>query len=165
MKKIKKIWSFVEDLGAGLFFMSGLTFIFYGVITRYIFNSPKPWVSEISVYLIVWGALLGISSALRDNRHIQVDLLYDVVPNRFKFMFDLFSTIIGIIFCLFYSYYGWGLVMSRYHSGLVSLDVGIPMWIVYLALPISGILFLIRFIERLVVCIRRRGLNYDSTPI
>ncbi|MFP3920039.1 TRAP transporter small permease subunit [Lysinibacillus telephonicus] len=45
---------------------------------------------------------------------------------------------------------------------MVSLDVGIPMWVVYLILPISGILFLLRFIERFVNILRRKGEEYAN---
>ncbi|CAM5618090.1 C4-dicarboxylate ABC transporter permease OS=Lysinibacillus sphaericus OX=1421 GN=LS41612_06035 PE=4 SV=1 [Lysinibacillus sphaericus] len=57
------------------------------------------------------------------------------------------ATRLSIVFCFIYTYYGFILVENRYTSGMVSLDIGIPMWVVYLVLPISGVLFLLRFVE------------------
>jgi C4-dicarboxylate transporter DctQ subunit len=150
MRGIQKIWTWFEDVTAGSFFLSGIALIFYGVLMRYVFNAPKAWVEEISSYCIVWGALIGIAIALRDNHHIQIDMLYDKLPKLSRKMVDVFANLVGIGFCVFYTYYGYALVEKRFGSGLVSLDVGVPMWIVYLILPISGILFMLRFIERFV---------------
>lgn len=162
MKSIKKFWSHFEEISAGTFFFAGISLIFYGVIMRYVFNEPKAWVEEVVRYVIIWGVFLGFAIALRYNQHIQVDILYDKLSVRWKRVVDYFSTSISIVFCLVYTYYGIILVVNRFSSGMVSLDVGIPMWIVYLILPISGFLFLIRFIERLVNLVQGKDAEYDN---
>lgn len=154
MSRGKKIWDLVEDVLAGTFLSVGISLILYGVIMRYAFNEPKAWVEEVANYTIVWGALLGVPIALRDNHHIQVDILYDKMPKSIKRLMDIFSGVMGIVFCLFYTYYGYLLVAKRYTSGMVSMDVGIPMWLVYMILPISGVMFLLRFIEKLINIIK-----------
>ncbi|MDQ0157304.1 TRAP transporter small permease [Robertmurraya andreesenii] len=162
MKKLNKVWSLFEEISAGTFFFAGITLIFYGVIMRYIFNEPKAWVEEVVRYIIIWGTFLGFAIALRHNQHIQVDIVYDKLSQGTKRIVDIFATTISIVFCLAYTYYGYILVENRFHSGMVSLDVGIPMWIVYLILPISGVLFLVRFVERLVSQLRGKDVNYDN---
>lgn len=162
MARLKKIWTLIEDVSAGTFFFAGITLIFYGVIMRYVFNDPKAWVEEVVRYVIIWGVFLGFAVALRNNQHIQVDLLYDKLPPTLKKIVDYVATTISILFCTIYTYYGTTLVIHRYSSNMVSLDVGIPMWIVYLILPISGLLFGLRFIERLVNLIRGKEVDYDN---
>ncbi|MEG0384182.1 TRAP transporter small permease [Solibacillus cecembensis] len=162
MQKLKKLWAFIEEVSAGTFFSVGIALIFYGVITRYVFNSPQAWVEEVARYSLIWGVFLGFGLALRHNQHIQVDILYDKLKPRMKRVLDILATGISILFCVIYTYYGVILVESRFHSGMVSLDVGIPMWIVYLILPISGILFLLRFIERLVNILAGKDENYAN---
>ncbi len=162
MKKMRKIWDLLEEISAGTFFFAGITLIFYGVIMRYVFNEPKAWVEEVVRYVIIWGTFLGFAIALRHNQHIQVDILYDKLTKRAKKRVDIFATLISILFCIAYTIYGAILVENRFHSGMVSLDVGIPMWIVYLILPISGILFLLRFIERFVNLMRGKEVYYDN---
>jgi len=162
MARLKKVWALIEDVSAGTFFFTGITLIFYGVIMRYVFNDPKAWVEEVVRYVIIWGVFLGFAVALRNNQHIQVDLLYDKLPPTLRKFVDYFATIISIGFCSIYTYYGTMLVIHRYDSNMVSLDVGIPMWIVYLILPISGFLFGLRFIERLVGLIRGKEVDYDN---
>lgn len=165
MKKMKSFWALFEDITAGTFFSIGISLIFYGVLIRYVFNAPQPWVEELSRYIIVWGVMLGIPIALRNNHHIQVDMLYEKLPLFIQRWVDLFASSVGVLFCAFYTYYGYILVTKRFTSGMVSMDIGIPMWIVYLILPISGVMFLLRFIERLVDILRRKDVNHDNPVI
>ncbi|MEO4054331.1 TRAP transporter small permease [Solibacillus sp. CAU 1738] len=162
MKALQKLWTYVEEIAAGIFFVSGIGLIFYGVVMRYIFNSPLAWVEEVARYSIIWGTFLGFGLALKHNQHIQVDILYDRLSKPLQKGLDILATTISITFCLIYTYYGYVLVENRYSSGMVSLDVGIPMWIVYLILPISGILFLLRFVERLVNILRGKDEEYAN---
>lgn len=162
MKALHKVWGYLEEILAGTFFVAGVSLIFYGVIMRYIFNEPQAWVEELARYSIIWGTLFGFGLALRHNQHIQVDILYDKLKPSMKRVLDLVATGLSIVFCLIYTYYGFILVENRYTSGMISLDIGIPMWIVYLVLPISGALFLLRFVERLVNILRGKDEEYAN---
>lgn len=161
MGKINKCWTLLEDILTGTFFISGLGLIFYGVVLRYVFKNPRPWVEEISMYCVIWGILFGLSIALRNNQHIAIDLVYEKLSAGLKRIVDFIANLVGVIFCLFLVYYSVILVVSTHKTGMVSMTVGIPMWTVYLILPMSGFLFLVRFIERLVKVIRKEG-AYDS---
>ena len=164
MDKVKKHWTLLEDVLTGIFFISGLGLIFYGVVLRYVFKNPRPWIEEISMYAIIWGIMFGLSIALRNNQHITIDLLYEKLPPKFQRIIDLFANSIGVIFCVCLVYFSTDLVISTYKTGMVSMTVGIPMWIVYLILPISGTFFLIRFIERFINTMRKAD-KYDSSSV
>ncbi|RTQ90212.1 TRAP transporter small permease [Lysinibacillus telephonicus] len=159
---LQKVWTYLEEIASGVFFAIGIFLIFYGVIMRYVLNDPQAWVEEVARYAIIWGTFLGFGMALKHNQHIQVDILFDKLNKPMQFILNIVATTLSIIFCLIYTYYGYVLVENRYTSGMVSLDVGIPMWVVYLILPISGILFLLRFIERFVNILRRKGEEYAN---
>jgi C4-dicarboxylate transporter, DctQ subunit len=162
VKALSKLWTWLEEILASIFFGVGVLLIFYGVVMRYFLNHPQAWVEEVARYSIIWGTFLGFGMALKHNQHIQVDILYDRLGNKGKYFINILATVLSIVFCLIYTYYGWNLVTARISSGMVSLDVGIPMWIVYLILPISGVLFLLRFIERLVNILRRKDEDYAN---
>lgn len=164
LKKLNKYWTLLEDILTGIFFISGLGLIFYGVLLRYIFNSAQAWVEEVGMYSVIWGILFGLSVALRNNHHISVDILHDLLSPRAQKIMNVFANLIGVLFCGFLIFYGLNLVISTYSTGMVSLAVGIPMWIVYLILPISGLLFLIRFIERIFNTVRGTE-NVNTTSI
>lgn len=159
MAVIKKIYTFFEDFSSSLFFIAGLLLMFYEVIMRYIFNDPTSWINETASIIVVWGILFGLSVALRDNHHIAVDIFYTLLPRKIQKAVDIFANIVGIGFCIFLAYYGAELVLHNFESGQVTMDTRTPYWIYYLVLPISGLMFLIRFIERLKKVINNESIE------
>lgn len=162
MKKFNKFWSLLEDWLSGSLLVIGLTMIFYGVIMRYIFNNPITWVDEISKYFIIWGALIGASVALRDDHHIKVDLLFNLLPAEVKKVVSVFANLVGIVFAVFFTYFGTQLMLSKYQIGQRSMDVGVLLWVVYLIFPISGSMLTFRFIERLLLTFRNGRREVDT---
>jgi C4-dicarboxylate transporter, DctQ subunit len=144
----------VEDWLAGLLIAGGLGLIFIGVVMRYVFNAPLSFVEEYSGYMIVWGTMIGAVVALRDNHHIRVDMLYQILPQRFQKSVDLFANIMGLLFALFLFVFGIkGIFLdefSVYRMNLVSIGQGVALWKIYLVMPLIGLLLTIRFIVRIV---------------
>ncbi|WP_017437653.1 TRAP transporter small permease [Saccharococcus caldoxylosilyticus] len=148
MKKNRKLYSLFEDMFAGLFLLSGLSLILFEVIMRYVFNSPTTWTTEVSTVMVAWGILIGLSVALRDKHHICVDILYVIFPHYIRRTIDYFANLVGIIFCMFYIWSGFTIILQTIETGQLSMETGIPLWIYYLVIPVSGVLFMIRFIDQ-----------------
>ncbi len=151
MRKFVKVYALFEDILSGIFLISGLALIFYEVIMRYVFNSPTTWIAEISSVMVTWGILFGLTVALRDKHHICVDLLYTLFPKAFQRLIDYFANAVGIVFCTIITWGGITLVQNTIATGQKSMDTGIALWVYYLAIPISGILLVVRFIENVIV--------------
>ena len=56
------------------------TLVFVNVVTRYVFNFSIIWAEEVSQYLMIWIAYLGAGLALREGRHVAVEMLQDRLP-------------------------------------------------------------------------------------
>lgn len=145
MKTFWKVFAFLEDIISGGFLFGGVSLIFYGVVMRYLFDSPKSWVDEVSQYMIIWGTMIGTSVALRNDHHIKVDMLFQRFPLKAQYYVTLFAHGVGIAFSLFVAYYGYTLVAFTQNTGQRSTDVGIPLFIVYSILPLMGGLLSLRF--------------------
>jgi len=155
---INKVYRAVEDWTSGLLIVGGLSLMLFGVVMRYVFNKPLYFADELSVYLIIWGALLGTVAALRENAHIRVDLVYRLLPDRWKWLMNAFANLVGILFSLFLLVYGIkGIFLDRhsvYQLNLSSIGMGIKLWKVYLILPVIGLMFLVRFTARFIRSVR-----------
>ncbi|GAW92808.1 TRAP transporter small permease [Calderihabitans maritimus] len=149
MSRINRIWSLIEDVTSGLLISVAALLTFYNVFMRYVFQSPVNWVSEVVRFMVIWGAFIGAAVALRENSHIKVDLLYAVLPRPMKKVVSLFANTVGLMFSLFLIWQGSILVSFVKARGQVSFDVEIPMFLVYLAVPIGGLFLAIRFLERI----------------
>jgi C4-dicarboxylate transporter DctQ subunit len=161
MSLYRKYYSMFEDMSSAFFLIAGLGLMLFEVVMRYVFNSPTTWVNETASILVVWAILLGLSVGLRDNHHISVDIFYSILPPAMRKAVDIFANAACIIFCIFFTYNGLLLVIHTAQSGQVTMDTRISMWIYYTVIPISGLMFMIRFIERLAQVFKTDYKNMD----
>ena len=150
MRKMSRWYEAIEDWVSGILTLAGLMVIVLGVFLRYVLKAPVTWTDEISRFLIIWGVLIGTSAALRDNRHIQVEFLYDIAPPWMKRFIDIFANAFGFMFCVYLVYYGSILIHQRFVSGQVTMSLGIPLWMIYLIIPLFGFILGIRFLQRFI---------------
>ncbi|NYE58131.1 TRAP transporter small permease [Carboxydothermus ferrireducens] len=150
-----KIYEGLEDyLSGGLLYL-GLTLIFVNVILRYVFGKPIALLDEYSVYLIVWGAMIGFATALRDDHHIKVNMLYDRLSPKGKRIVSIFANLVGAFFAILMLIYGIKLVVTYKVLGQGSADSQTPLWIVSLVLPISGFMMVVRFVEKVFLLLKK----------
>lgn len=70
----------------------------YEVISRSVFNEPTTWVTEISTYVFVAVVFLGLASAQKANRHIQVEILVNQLSAGRRDRVELVALWIGLVF-------------------------------------------------------------------
>lgn len=138
----------IENVLITFFFLTGVTISLYAVFSRYVLGVSQSWATEIYTTLLVWAIFIGFSTALRDDHHVSIDLLYDRVSPKMKRVFDLIVVLIGIAFSVFFIVSGADMTLTTLQQGIRTIDVGMPLWIYYLIMPIAGLLLLIRFIEK-----------------
>ena len=61
-----------------------VTLVFTNVVTRYVFGFSVTWAEEFSQYLMVWIAFIAGGLALREGRHVAVEMLQDMLSPRSK---------------------------------------------------------------------------------
>jgi C4-dicarboxylate transporter DctQ subunit len=159
LNRWNRAFSRFEEWASGSLVVIGLGLILYGVFMRYVINSPQAWVEEISKYLVVWGVLLGGSLALRNKHHITVDLVYFKLNGIGQKAVNIFANTVGLIFCIVYFNLSYQLVAKYLSSGQVSIDVGVPLWIVYMIMPISATMLGIRVIQNLVAALKAEAVQ------
>lgn len=158
LQRLKKIYAAVEDYLAGGLLFAGLTLVMVNVILRY--NPawrPKAWIDEYSVYLVVWGTMLGWAVAQRNDHHIKVDMLYNFLPLKVKRWVSVFANTVGLCFAFLFCYYGYLLVAFYLKMGQRTVNTQTPEWIITLVLPVAGLMLAIRFIEKLWLVLKDGG--------
>ena len=118
--------------------------IFAQIIMRSVFNSSLTWSEELTRYIFIWQIWLGVSIAQKEKQHIKVELLFSFIKNeKFKDVVDIIATLIMIAFNVFLVIKGSELVGQMIVRHNLSGAMRLPMYIVYLVLPLSaGILSL-----------------------
>ncbi|MCL6597543.1 MAG: TRAP transporter small permease [Alicyclobacillus macrosporangiidus] len=138
----------VEESLASVLFVLGMLVNLYAVVMRYVFNMPPPWALEIFESVMTWAVFLGFGMALRDNHHIVVDLLYDRLPYAVKRWISVIANLIGAAYSVFMTVTGVQITALAHQQGIVTVDVGIPIWIPYLIMPVGmaflGLYFIVK---------------------
>jgi TRAP-type C4-dicarboxylate transport system permease small subunit len=107
------------------------------VFFRYILNSPIVWSDEIVRYSLVWMTFAGAALATRDDKHILVDVIDTILPEKGRKISDGFVDLVVIAFMAFLIYYG--IRMTDYERGMFGETL---TWIsyayVYISIPIGA---------------------------
>jgi TRAP-type mannitol/chloroaromatic compound transport system permease small subunit len=95
--------------------------VIFDVLNRYIFNSGSVFLQEIEWHIFDLIFLLGLSYALKHDKHVRVDILYANYSAKTKNILNIFSNIfITIPFSLIIIYYGTGLVEVSFMQNEIS---------------------------------------------
>jgi len=111
------------------------------IVSRYLLGDPSPWTEELARFLLIWIGLLGGSYAYHAKMHLGLDLLKEHLHGKFRLAQELAIHLLVILFSASVLIYG-GLRIVRMTNELkqYSAALGLPMSVVYYALPISGLM-------------------------
>lgn len=159
LKKIDDSIRKGETTIVAFFIITVTVLIFTNVVLRYVFKNSWTWAEELTRYIIIWMTFIGASLCVRDNVHVTMDILINRISKRFKKPL-LYVIYIGSAFIsLYLTYIGWALTMKIKSTGQVSSAMDfLPMWLVYLCVPVGGILMAKNFIHLAI-------LNFKSEDI
>ena len=118
---------------------------FAQILFRNLISIGIVWVDPLARHLVLWIALLGASIAIRENRHITIDILSGYVSpvlyRRIQGGIQLFSAFI----CLLLVHPGIRFLQDDYQAGKM-LALGIPLWISQAIMPVMMLVLGVRFI-------------------
>jgi C4-dicarboxylate transporter DctQ subunit len=108
--------------------MMGLTTV--DVIARYAFNSPTLWADEIASYLLIAIVFLGLAPNVRQDAHIRIDVLTNLVTGRVRAALEVFAYGVGIIFSVLLLLGVWTRFANFYDRGVISdSPLMTPLWL------------------------------------
>lgn len=154
---MKSLYNFSDLLirfgayASGFFIMVTTFMIFFEVVSRWLFNKPTIWATELSIYAIIASCYLGSAYAVRTYSHITVDLLINNVNDRIKTLLAYLSNAMGLVFSIIFTYYGIHHVMNTIELEVTSASLlRVPMYLPEMFLPIGGVLLCLAFILQIV---------------
>lgn len=122
-------------LAIGVILMAVNTCI--NVIARFVFQEGLFFSGEINRILIIMVTFAGIGYAARHGRHIRMSALYDAFPpmGRKTLMIIIAGFTAAIMF--FLCYYSVEYIHSVYQRGRILPALSMPVWIIYIWVPIG----------------------------
>ncbi|WP_368183740.1 TRAP transporter small permease [Anaerotruncus rubiinfantis] len=155
MKRVLK-WLDVnfEPVCMVVLFYSLLCLITVEVILRFLFGGGLSWSEEISRYLFVWLIYFSISYATRNNRHIRVSMLQQMLPNLFQRVILMLSDLFFLSFSGVLFVATWVVCAYNEKVGNRAITVNVSINILYMAGVVGFLLMFIRLVQNIVWKIR-----------
>lgn len=151
-KIISKVIGFINQSIAAFGITAGVAVAFTNVVARYAFDASLVWATELTIFLFLWSVFFGAAYCFKKDAHIAVTVVLDVVPSRIAKVMLLISHFVTIVFLLAVAYFGYEYLLLVIDLDERSIDLwDMPMWYVYLVVPVSFAFAAFRVGERIHV--------------
>jgi C4-dicarboxylate transporter DctQ subunit len=105
------------------------------------------WAQELCIFMFVWMAKFGAAYGVRTGVHVGVDVAINQLRTPSRYYVILFGLFCGAFFTFVIGSFGARFVWHMIETGQTSSDLEVPMWIVYLAVPLGSYLMCFRFFQ------------------
>lgn len=147
---LNKIVGFINQSIAVIGISAGVAIAFINVVARYVFDASLTWATELTIFLFIWSAFFGAAYCFKKDAHIAIDIVLAAVPSKIAKIMLLISHTVTLVFLLAISFFGYQYLELVIELEEMSIDLGIPMWIPYLAIPVAFLLASYRVAEKIV---------------
>lgn len=110
------------------------------VVGNLLFGQGIAGTYEVTEMLIVIITFVGVGYAARHARHISMSAFYDQLSGRLRKALLIVICLGTALLMFYFAYKSIDYVSAIYSRGRTSASLRIPMWIIYLALPVGFIL-------------------------
>lgn len=133
--------------------------VWLGVMDRYYFGWQLPWPEVVARYLMIWAAMLAVSSGISRREHIGLTAFINVMPQMLRRGLLIVIDLLSLALFLYVTYYGIGFALSGVPRHAMIFGASLAPF--YAAIPAAGALCSIQII---LVLIRDCGGHIDQPP-
>ncbi len=158
-KTADKLLANLENVLVVIFLSFATILAFIEVVLRYGFQTSITWSSELVIVSIIWAVFIGLPITLRKGGHIKIDVVVNLLSGKKKGFVIFLATMIGVLFSLFLFFFSVKYTAFLKESGEISITTDIPEYLYFMALPVSGFLLSIRYVQELISVLKGRKDN------
>ncbi|MGJ9384380.1 TRAP transporter small permease [Salipaludibacillus sp. CF4.18] len=146
---MKKKVLYLEEFLLILTLIVMVILIFGQVVGRYVFQTSPSWTEELARYIHIWQVWIGASYAIKLRRHLRIEAFVNLLNSFQQKIIETVSVIVWFVLAVFLAVTGSQIVLGSINFGQVTPAMQVPMWIVFLAIPLGSIGMVLRLIEQL----------------
>lgn len=118
------------------------------IFSRYTAFIPSYiWTEEMARFCLVYAVMLGAMLAVREGTHFTVDVFPRLSP-RHEAMVELLSGCFILLFAFVFLWWGWE--FTEFAIYRISELAELPLWLIHMAWPIAGAVWLLFQSERML---------------
>ena len=114
------------------------------IILRNFFSTGLVWGDDLLRHGVLWISFLGATRATLESKHIRIDLLSRILPERLSLIVDSICCFISLFVAALLAWASWHFVQGERLAGDIAF-ASIPYWWLELIFPISFALMACRF--------------------
>ena len=105
------------------------------------------WTEEMARFLFIWMIMIGAMLGVREGTHFEVDLWPQMGP-RATALLNIVSGLFVLLFAFVFVW--WGIEFTRFAWNRISELAELPLWLIHLPWPLTGLTWLVFGGERMV---------------
>jgi TRAP-type transport system small permease protein len=122
------------------------------IFSRYTALIPSYiWTEEMARFLFVWMIMIGAMVGVRESTHFDVDV-WPQLGARGNALLKIISSVFVLAFALVFVWWGWE--FTRFAFKRFSELAELPLWMIHIAWPLTGITWILFQGEHLLRAIR-----------
>lgn len=133
--------------------------VWLGVMDRYYFHWQLPWPEVIARYLMIWAAMLAVSSGIARREHIGLTAAIAVLPAPVRRVLLIAMDLLALALFLYVFYYGIPFAQSG--ATRQAMIFGMSLAPFYAAIPVAAA---IASVQMVLVLVRDLGTHLEYTP-
>ncbi len=141
-------------------FVSALVVLFINVILRQLLNSALPWAEEFMRYAIIWVTFFACSLCAEDNLHVGIDVFVQMAKPSLRKVMRVFGMLCAAAFSAFMVEFSLRNTMLLLETAQKSPVMLLPMWIVYVSMPLGALFTTLRFLKKAVEYTRMQPADF-----
>ena len=118
------------------------------IILRDLFHTGLSFADPLMRQLVLWTGMLGALAAVRDDKHIALDVLQRFLNPPAQKIARVLTLGFAAVVCALLAYYCYAMVQGDFEGATPSPLSGLPAWTAELILPIGFGLMALRFVLR-----------------
>lgn len=115
-----------------------LIIVLVQIFCRYVLAESLAWTEETARYLSVWITFLAIGLASHKGELMGIDFVAQLIPERFKTLFESTSHLLVLAFLFYLIKYGF--ILASFSMNQSAPTLRIPMGYVYGAVPVGSLI-------------------------
>ena len=153
MDTIKRISTIINRISLYAAYAAGvcavllIVLVLAEIIRRTFFNTSFLWSFEISSWLLVAFAFLGMGYTLQSGGHVRITLLASRLPEKVQSWLELILSLIGAAMFIYFTIFLFEGMVSTYQMGEVGTSVlEPPIWLIWAAAVVGLSIFSLQFV-------------------
>lgn len=111
------------------------------VFTRFVLGAALVGTEEVARYSFVWASMLGAAICVSRSSHSAVSFIPDMLKGKVKDIHSIIVQILIMILAIIFIVQGYNMILVTLKQ--LSPTLKIPMWLVYLSIPLGGVAMVI----------------------